>query len=102
MHSLLNHCEEAQADWEQAMALVSAEQEACSRHRLWARLTLITSRTDEAREHYSHLLQENCQILDFRTEIGHLQLLTALFPDRDDIREISDWFEAQVRQIDPY
>jgi hypothetical protein len=41
-------------------------------------------------------------IPDLHTEVGYLQLLTALFPDRDDIKEISDWFEAQVLQIDPY
>jgi hypothetical protein len=36
---------------------------------------------------------------DLHTERFYLRLLTQLFPDRTDIAEMRDWFEAQFQRI---
>jgi tetratricopeptide (TPR) repeat protein len=98
---LLDRNEDAQSDWNQAATITSTEQKECLRQRVFAKLALLAGRTSSAREHYIQSLQE-CQISSLRTEIGYLQQLTLLFPDRDDIREMSNWFEAQVQLLDPH
>ena len=73
----------------------------CFQQHELAQLTLIAGNANEAREHYRRMLGEACKLdkIHLRHALVFLQLFTRLFPARNDITEISNWFENQLSAV---
>jgi tetratricopeptide (TPR) repeat protein len=98
IYQLLNHLEAAQTDREQAASLAKTETNTCLQGRVLARIALLDSQSNSARDLYVQVLDGSCKPHSLRIEASYLQLLSRMFPDRDDIRAMYEWFEAQLGQ----